>query len=122
MSMDPGFPNLRASVVAAFRNAPSELVAEIVDGEISLLPRPRPRHARGSSRLGARLRPFDDPDEGDPGGWLILDEPEIHLGTLPDIVVPDIAGWRRERLPEEVFANDDTVAITIAPDWICEII
>jgi Uma2 family endonuclease len=101
-------------VEAAFEAAPPEMVAEIIDGELSLVPRPRLRHGRAASRLGRLLGDFDD--EG--GGWVILMEPELHLGSKPDKLVPDVAGWRRERLPE----IPDAAAITIAPDWVCEVL
>jgi len=117
---DPEFPHLAPDVVDGYRNAPAHLVAEIVDGELSLLPRPRRRHARGAGRLLRALAPFDD-DRGDPGGWLILVEPELHLGRRPDILIPDLAGWRRERLPPG-FLADDAVGITLAPDWVCEVL
>lgn len=97
-------------------DAPPNKVAELLAGELHLSPRPASRHGRASSRLGAALDPFDDglgPD--DPGGWVILDEPELHLG--PDVLVPDLAGWRRERMPE----LPDTPAFTLAPDWVCEV-
>ncbi len=110
------------AVVAAWREAPPDTVVEVIDGELFTMRRPRPRHARGASRLGARLRPFDDPDEGEPGGWIILDEPELHLGAKPDIVVPDLAGGRRERLGEDVFAEGEGAAIAVAPDWVCELV
>ena len=35
---------------------------------------------------------------GGPGGWWIIFEPKLHLGE--DILVPDLAGWRRERMPD----------------------
>ena len=118
-SMDPRFPNLRPEVVRGYLDAPDTMVAEVIDGELSLVPRPRPRHARAAGMLTGRLGGFFDPhNENDPGGWVILPEPELHLGVLPDIVDPDLAGWRRERLPEE----PSTAAITLAPDWICEIL
>jgi Uma2 family endonuclease len=101
-------------VEVAFQAAPPEMVAEIIDGELSLMPRPRPRHARAASRLVRCLGEFDE--EG--GGWVILIEPELHLGSKPDKVVPDVAGWRRERMPE----IPDAAAITIAPDWACEVL
>jgi len=101
-------------VEVAFQAAPPEMVAEIIDGELSLMPRPRPRHARAASRLVRCLGEFDE--EG--GGWVILIEPELHLGSKPDKVVPDVAGWRRERMPE----IPDAAAITIAPDWVCEVL
>ena len=97
-------------------NAPENKVAEILDGELFLSPRPAPRHARGSSALGGLLwGPFDD-GRGGPGGWWILDEPELHLGD--HVVVPDIAGWRRERMP----ALPDVAFFTLAPDWVCEVL
>jgi Uma2 family endonuclease len=95
---------------------PDHLVAEIIAGDLFATPRPAPRHARASSGLGGILNgPFDH-GRGGPGGWQILDEPEIHLGH--DIVVPDLAGWRRERLP----SLPDEAYFTVAPDWICEVV
>ena len=117
---DPNAPN-DPQVEAAFAAAPEASVAEILDGELHTMPRPRPRHARAATRLGGRLRAFDD-DPGDPGGWVILAEPELHLGPKPDKVVPDIAGWRRERLPRSVFDEDAPAAIAIPPDWVCEVL
>lgn len=96
--------------------APPNLVAELVDGELHTHPRPAPRHARAGSSLGGRLmRPYDDGDGG-PGGWWILDEPECHLGR--DVLVPDLAGWRRSRMP----TLPDTAWFELPPDWICEIL
>ena len=40
----------------------------------------------------------------------------MHLGD--DVVVPDLAGWRRERMPE----TPDAAAIELAPDWVCEVL
>ncbi len=96
------------------RGVPDHLVAEILDGELHTSPRPTPRHALASTGLtGDLLGPFDR-GRGGPGGWWILAEPELHLGD--DVVVPDVAGWRRTRLlemPAEAF-------FTLAPDWVCE--
>ncbi len=95
---------------------PDHLVAEIVDGELYATPRPAPRHADASSALGGLLHGPFDRGRGGPGGWRILDEPELHLGR--DVLVPDLAGWRRERLPalpEEAF-------FPVAPDWVCEVL
>ena len=117
---DPNAPNDPA-VEAAFAAAPETVVAEILDGELHTMPRPRPRHARAATRLARSLGPFDD-DPGEPGGWVLLIEPELHLGPKPDKVVPDIAGWRRERLPSSVFDDDAPGAVTIAPDWVCEVL
>ena len=120
-TLDPEFPRLAPDVIAGYRNAPGHLVAEIVDGELSLLPRPRTRHAHGTTRLAGRLAAFGDPRGDDPGGWILLVEPELHLGPRPDILVPDLAGWRRERLPPG-FLADDAPGITLQPDWVCEVL
>ena len=117
---DPNAPNDPA-VEAAFEAADETQVAEILDGELHLMSRPRPRHARAATRLAGRLRPFDD-DPGDPGGWTILIEPEVHLGPKPDKMVPDLAGWRRPRLPASVFAEDAPAGIRVAADWVCEVL
>lgn len=91
-------------------------VAEILDGELHVSPRPAPRHALASSGLGSELwEPFHH-GRGGPGGWWILFEPELHLGE--DVLVPDLAGWRRERMPH----LPDTSFLTITPDWVCEVV
>jgi Uma2 family endonuclease len=96
-------------------NAPENKVAEILDGELVLSPRPAPRHAVAASRLGRALGPFDD-DPGGPGGWWILDKPELHFGD--HVVVPDLAGWRRERMP----AMPDEPFFSASPEWVCEVL
>lgn len=97
---------------------PEHLVGEILDGELFALPRPSPRHALAASGLGSVVFDrFAGPGGGDPpGGWWILYEPELHFGG--DILVPDLAGWRREKmpsLPEKAFFE-------LAPDWVCEVL
>ncbi len=95
---------------------PENLVGEIINGRLVTHPRLAPRHARAYSRLGGELDgPFDQ-GRGGPGGWWILDEPEIHIGS--DILVPDIAGWRRARMPR----LPQTAWFDLAPDWLCEIL
>ena len=114
----PSFPGVAQDVLQAYLDAPDNVVAEILDGELSLSPRPRPRHAQTTARIARVLGGFHDPDEGEPGGWIMMIEPELHLGPRPDIIDPDLAGWRRERLPEE----PEGAAIDVAPDWACEIL
>ncbi|CAN5488040.1 hypothetical protein BH23ACI1_BH23ACI1_31870 [soil metagenome] len=97
---------------------PGHLVAEILDGELYTTPRPAPRHADASSGLGGALRGPFDRGRGGPGGWRILFEPELHLGPDEDIVVPDLAGWRRERLPR----LPDEAFFRLPPDWVCEVL
>jgi Uma2 family endonuclease len=69
-------------------------------------------------RLGG---PFDLGEGGGPGGWLILDGPELHLGAEPDILVPDLAGWRRGRAPN-LDEGEDPAFFAVAPDWVCEVV
>ena len=96
--------------------APRNVVAELVLGVLHTHSRPRLKHARASSALGVELgHPFER-GRGGPGGWIILDEPELHLGA--DILVPDLGGWRRSRLPE----LPDEAFLTLAPDWLCEVL
>ena len=97
-------------------DAPAHLVAEIIDGTLYTHPRPAMPHVRASSVLGRKIgTPFDDDPSG-PGGWWIVDEPELHFDE--EIVVPDLAGWRRERMPE----YPGTAYVTLAPDWVCEVL
>ena len=80
--------------------------------------RPRAAHARATSSIAVELGGPFDRGRGGPGGWVILFEPELHLGRRPDKMAPDLAAWRRERLPE----LPDMAAFTLAPDWICEVL
>ncbi len=110
------------SVEAAFQAAPEEMVAEILDGELHLSPRPARPHANAASGLGAILTMPFRYGRGGPGGWVIIDEPELHLGPRPDKLVPDIAGWRRERMPDALGGDGAPAHYGLAPDWACEVI
>lgn len=95
---------------------PEHLVGEILNGRLITHPRPAPKHALAYSNLGDELvGPFHK-GRGGPGGWWILDEPQIHIGG--DIVVPDLAGWRRERM----VRLPQTAWFELAPDWVAEIL
>jgi len=95
---------------------PEQLVGEIIDGELIVSPRPAAPHALATSNLLADLvNPFGR-GNGGPGGWTILGEPEMHFG--PQVMVPDIAGWRRERMPQV----PDVPFFELAPDWLCEVL
>jgi Uma2 family endonuclease len=96
-------------------NAPENKVAEILDGELFLSPRPAPRHSVACSEINGALVPFGEGHDG-PGGWRILFEPELHFGD--HVLVPDLGGWRRERMP----AIPDTAFFSVAPDWVCEVL
>jgi len=95
---------------------PDSMVAEILGGELYGSPRPALQHSVVSLELGGQLwGPFRR-GRGGPGGWWLSFEPELHFGD--DVLVPDLAGWRRSRLP----SIPATAAISLAPDWICEVI
>ena len=106
----------RPATYADLQRVPDHLVVEIVDGELYATPRPALRHALAGSSLGDELvSPFQK-GRGGPGGWWILFEPELHFAS--DVLVPDLAGWRRERLP----VVPDEAFLTLAPDWVAEIL
>lgn len=95
---------------------PENLVGEMLGGRLITHPRPAPKHAVAFSGLGSELRNPFERGRGGPGGWWILLEPEIHLGG--DILVPDLAGWRRDRMPR----LPETAWFPLSPDWVCEIL
>jgi Uma2 family endonuclease len=102
---------------------PSHKVAELIGGVLHVMPRPAFRHANAESGLVGELRGPFQRGRGGPGGWWIVAEPELHFpdptGKNPfDALVPDVAGWRLERMP----VLPDTAAITLAPDWVCEVL
>jgi Uma2 family endonuclease len=106
-----------ASVYERFLAVPEHLVAEIIHGALVTHPRPATPHAQASTALGGELHGPFNRGKGGPGGWVILDEPELHLRG-GHVLVPDLAGWRRERMPE----RPDAQAIELAPDWVCEVV
>jgi Uma2 family endonuclease len=109
-------PVQRRATYADLLGVPENQVGEIIDGELFTQPRPAAPHARAASRLGIDLGGPFDRGKGGPGGWIILYEPELHLHG--DALVPDLAGWRRERMPEMPHA----AAFELAPDWVCDVL
>lgn len=112
--MDPARRRARYEDLMAL---PGTVRAEILDGEISTLPAPRPRHSKPQGALRRFIGgPFDDDDGfGGPGGWWVFVEVDVQLGD--DVVRPDLCGWQRARLPEP-----DTRPIHVVPDWVCEVL
>src|SRR5574343_421988 len=94
-------------------NLPEHLVGEIINGRLNVQPRPSPKHALTSSSLGGELFPTFQKQGGE-DGWWIIDEPELHMGG--HILVPDLAGWRKQRMPK----LPETAWFEAVPDWICE--
>lgn len=95
---------------------PGNQVAELLGGDVYASPRPAAPHAVASSALGVEVGGAYQFGRGGPGGWWILDEPELHLAA--DVLVPDLAGWRRQRMPEK----PEGAYFTLAPDWVCEVV
>ncbi len=95
-------------------------VGQLIAGALYAHPRPAGPHTRAASRLGGTLDGPFDRGHGGPGGWIILDEPELHFSNDVDVdvIVPDLAGWKRDRMPKIPNAP----FITMAPDWICEVL
>ena len=97
---------------------PENLVGEIISGQIHTQPRPAMPHALAATRLGIKIgSPFSF-GGGGPSGWWILAEPEVHFIPHREVLVPDIAGWRQERLP----TMPNIPHIERVPDWICEVL
>ena len=111
-------PRTRPSLYEQLEALPEDLTGEIIDGQLYAHPRPSlpPRHA-ASSLVGELVGPFQK-GRGGPGGWWIIAEPELHLVLDTEVHVPDLAGWRRERMP---FLPEGHRA-TVVPDWVCEIL
>ncbi len=97
---------------------PEGVTGEIIGGRLYTQPRPAGPHSLVASGLGMDLGPPFHRGRGGPGGWWILYEPEIHFVRDTEVAVPDIAGWRRERLPQ--IPRDHR--FEVAPDWVCEIL
>ena len=93
------------------------MVAEVIGGVLHMQSRPASPHVYTATKLTSRLdRYFGEDDDGGPGGWWVIAEPELHLAD--DILAPDLAGWRKERMPE----YPEVPYFTLAPDWTCEIL
>ena len=103
---------------AAIEDLPEGVVGELIGGQLYTQPRPSAVHAAATSRLGADLTGPFDRGHGGPGGWWILDEPELHFRLDREVLVPDIGGWRRSRMPR--LPGDQR--FEIVPDWICEVL
>jgi Uma2 family endonuclease len=95
---------------------PEHLIGELIDGELHASPRPASRHVTVTSILGMDLGGPFQRGRGGPGGWWLLDEPELHLGQ--DVLVPDLAGWRQTRMP----SVPEVPWFDLVPDWVCEVL
>jgi Uma2 family endonuclease len=102
----------------AIEGLPEGVTGELINGQLHTQPRPNARHASASSGLGWALSGPYRYGSGGPGGWWIIDEPEVHFVRNQEVLVPDLAGWRRERMP--TLPEDQR--FEVVPDWICEIL
>ena len=106
----------RRATYADIEALPENMVGQIIDGELIAMSRPASPHAVAHSTIGALLLTTFQVGQRAPGGWWIVNEPELHFGE--DVLVPDIAGWRRERMPQ----MRRVPFFTLAPDWVCEVL
>ncbi|RJS21208.1 Uma2 family endonuclease [Corallococcus sp. H22C18031201] len=97
---------------------PSGWVGEILDEELVASPRPGLPQSRAAFMLGVELGEALDKRRGGSGRWCFLRAPELHLGH--DLLVPDLAGWRRERISEPL--DPGVSFLTLTPDWVCEVL
>ena len=110
-------PAKKPATYADIEALPPHVVGQILFGTLHTHPRPVTRHVTTAHRLALKLGPPFEFGENGPGGWIFLPEEELHLG--PHVVVPDISGWRAERLPADY---GESAFLTVPPDWICEVL
>jgi Uma2 family endonuclease len=111
---------LQRATLADLERVPSSMIGELIRGSLYVFPRPGPQHAHAKAALtGELVGPFQR-GRGGPGGWRIFDEPEFLLGPAgeEDDLIPDLAGWRIERM----LRLPQTAKFTLAPDWVCEVL
>ncbi len=110
-------PAEKKAIYEDLQGIPENMTGEIIDGELLVHPRPSRKHIITASFLGGELiPPYCHAKGGGPGGWIILVEPEIQLGD--NTLVPDLAGWKKERFP----AREEQNSISVPPDWVCEVL
>lgn len=120
MSSASSAPERRRATYEDLLRLPEHVVGELIDGDLVASPRPAGHQAAASSNLRAGL--IGAFGRKGPGGWVILDEPEVHLAG--QVMVPDIAGWRYERMPEVPDPLDapDVPHFDLPPDWVCDVL
>jgi Uma2 family endonuclease len=111
-------PAHQSTLYELLERLPERLTGEILDGQLHTMPRPSGPHSRASTILTTRIFDPYDQGRGGPGGWWIFVEPEVHLVRDREVVVPDLAGWKRRRMP--IPPEDQRFEVT--PDWVCEIL
>jgi Uma2 family endonuclease len=117
MSRHSDFRSRTLSLYEQLMALPEGLTGEIINGQLRTQPRPAWPHSLASSRLGADIEGPYGRGRGGPGGWWIIDEPEVHFVLDTEVMVPDIAGWRKKRMPSPPEGHK----IQVVPDWVCEV-
>jgi Uma2 family endonuclease len=111
-------PIRQPTLYEALEALPDGLIGEILAGQLHAQPRPSGRHALTASNLQTELGPPFGKGRGGPGGWWIIVEPELHFVRDQEVAVPDLAGWRKTRLPQIPEGH----RFEVVPDWICEVL
>jgi len=111
-------PAIQPTLYESLEALPEGVTGEILNGQLHTQPRPAGPHAVSGSVLGADLLGPFQKGVGGPGGWWIIDEPELHFERDLEVLVPDLAGWRHERMP---YVPEDQ-RFEVVPDWVCEIL
>jgi Uma2 family endonuclease len=98
---------------------PGEARMEVVRGALVEKAAPSAEHADAQSFIAVLIKgPFQRrPGGGGPGGWWILTEADVELATH-EVYRPDVAGWRRDRVPERPKGRP----VRVRPDWVCEVL
>lgn len=111
-------PQRQSNLYDDLLDLPDSVTGEILAGQLYAHPQPGGKHVLVASNLVVEIGGPYHRGRGGPGSWWILQEPEVHLSMNDEVVVPDVAGWQKERLPEIPDSNK----FTVLPDWVCEIL
>ncbi len=111
-------PARKRATLEDLEAVPAHLAAELIQGVLYTMARPKLRHQNAGTLLAGEINGPFQRGRGGPGGWWIIIEPGIAIPAL-DVaeLSPDIAGWRRERLP--ILPEE---RVTVVPDWVCEVL
>ena len=111
-------PSTKPPTLADLDALPPGIVGEIIEGVLYTMTKPRMRHQLIGLEIGSDLLDPFGKGRGGPGGWWIVTEPGIELPDETKEISPDVAGWRRVRMPEMPIDEP----IRVVPDWVCEIL
>jgi Uma2 family endonuclease len=111
-------PAFKPTLYQQLEALPEGLTGEILNGQLHTQPRPTGPHAHAATGLAIDIGSAYERGRGGPGGWWIIVEPEVHFVRDTEVAVPDLAGWRRERMPRIPQGH----RFEVVPDWVCEIL